>query len=171
MDYVALGCRSLVALVFLVSAVSKVRGGSAYADFLAATRRLAPPWLPVRVSGAAVVAAELAIVLLVAVPGTVRAGFALAVCLLAAFTSAILAALRRAVRAPCACFGASRRPLGYGHVARNLVLMAGSALGLVAYEPVTGDAGAALAAVAAGAVAAIAVALADDLIDLFGPTA
>ncbi|MDP4510771.1 MauE/DoxX family redox-associated membrane protein [Nonomuraea turcica] len=171
MEYVALGCRSLVALLFLVSAASKLRGRSAYADFLAATRRLAPPWPPVRVAAAAVVAAELAIVVLVAVPGTVRAGFALALGLLAAFTCAIAAALRRAERTPCACFGASDRPLGRGHLARNLILMAVSALGLLTYAPVTGDVAAMLTAVAAGAVAAIVVALGDDLIDLFSPTA
>jgi hypothetical protein len=171
MEYVALGCRSLVALLVLVSAASKLRGRSAYTDFLAATRRLAPPWPPVGVAAATVVAAELAIVVLVAVPATVRAGFALAMGLLAAFTCAIAAALRRAERGPCACFGASDRPIGHGHVARNLVLMGVSALGLLTYAPVTGDVAAMLTAVAAGAVAAIVVALGDDLIDLFSPTA
>jgi hypothetical protein len=170
-EYVALGCRSLVALLFLMSAASKLRSRSAYADFLAATRRLAPPWPPVRVAAVAVVAAELAIAALVAAPGTVRAGFALALGLLAAFTYAILAALRRPERAPCACFGASGRPLGYGHVARNLVLMAVSALGLLTDAPVTGDVAAMVTAIATGAVAAIVVALGDDLIDLFSPTA
>jgi uncharacterized membrane protein YphA (DoxX/SURF4 family) len=45
--------------------------------------------------------------------------------LLAAFTALILGNLRQGRRPPCACFGAwSARPVGRGHVIRNLVLMA-----------------------------------------------
>jgi uncharacterized membrane protein YphA (DoxX/SURF4 family) len=45
--------------------------------------------------------------------------------LLLVFTALILGNLRHGRRPPCACFGAwSARPVGRGHVIRNLVLMA-----------------------------------------------
>ncbi|WP_377272714.1 MauE/DoxX family redox-associated membrane protein [Peterkaempfera sp. SMS 1(5)a] len=173
MDYVAVGCRSLLALVFLASAVGKLRGRAAYAGFLAATRRLAPRWAPVSGTAAAVVGAEAAAVLLVAVPVTAAVGCGLAVALLGGFTLAVLAALRRDERAPCACFGTSRRELGYGQVVRNLLLLTAAALGLAASagREVPGDPAGVLTAVAVGAVAAALASFADDFIDLFRPIA
>lgn len=172
MDYLTAGCRSLLALLFLASAAGKLRGAGAYRDFVAATARLAPRFLPARRAAVAVVAAEIAVVVLVAVPATTAAGFLLAVALLTAFTLAILAALRRDERAPCACFGRSRRRLGRGHVVRNLLLLVVAGLGLAgsafAAAGPTDTAGL-LTAVAAGAVGALLVSFADDFIDLFSP--
>lgn len=43
---------------------------------------------------------------------------------LVAFTVLLVAVLRRGEHPPCACFGAvSARPLGWGHVMRNVVLI------------------------------------------------
>ncbi|WP_410050170.1 MauE/DoxX family redox-associated membrane protein, partial [Actinomadura sp. CNU-125] len=111
------GLQSLVAVVFTVSAVSKARSAAAYAEFAADVRRLVPAGPP-RVLAGTVVAGEAAVPVLLAVPGTAPAGFAVAVLLLAGFTAAILGALRRGETAPCRCFGTSGARLGRGHVVR-----------------------------------------------------
>ncbi|MEU6427173.1 MauE/DoxX family redox-associated membrane protein [Microbispora sp. NPDC046973] len=176
MDYLIVGCRTLLALLFLASATGKLRGADAYRDFVAATGRLAPRFLPTRRAAVAVVATEIAIVALVAVPATAAAGFLLAAGLLTAFTLAILAALRRDERAPCACFGRSRRRLGRGHVVRNLLLLVVAGLGFAGSAIPVFPAGPAetagvLTAVTAGAVGALLVSFTDDFIDLFSPAA
>lgn len=171
MEYLAVVCRSLLAVLFLASAVGKLRSRAAYARFTAATARLAPGGPPARRVAAAVVAAELAVVPLVAFPGTVLLGFGLALALLTGFTLAILAALRRNDRAPCACFGGAHGRLGYGQVLRNLILLACAVLGAVAAAVADppGDPAGVLLAVGGGAVAALLVAFADDIVDLFRP--
>ncbi|MFG1805965.1 MauE/DoxX family redox-associated membrane protein [Streptomyces sp. NPDC049040] len=172
MEYAAVGCRSLLALLFLASAGGKLRGPAAYAAFVAATRRMAPRWAPGRALAAAVLGAEAATAVLLAVPATVTAGFCLALALLAAFTVAVVAAVRRDERAPCACFGSARQQLGYGHAARNALLAACAGLGLAtAGNGVPGDPAGVLTAVAVGAVAAAVTAAAEELTDLFRPTA
>ncbi|MGW5264946.1 MauE/DoxX family redox-associated membrane protein [Microbispora sp. NPDC004025] len=174
MDYLTVGCRSLLALLFLASAGGKLRGAGAYRDFVAATGRLAPRFLPTRWAAVAVVATEIAVAALVAVPATATAGFLLAAVLLSAFTLAILAALRRDERTPCACFGRSRRRLGGGHVVRNLLLLVVAGLGLLGSAFAadgSADTAGVLTAVAAGAAGALLVSLADDFIDLFTPVA
>jgi hypothetical protein len=48
-----------------------------------------------------------------------------AIGLLTVFTVMIAAKLRRGEHPPCACFGAwSAKPIGGGHIARNLALIA-----------------------------------------------
>ncbi len=52
---------------------------------------------------------------------------------LVAFTALIVRVLRRGQHPPCACFGGVRaRPLGWGHVVRNAVLMALAVVAVVA---------------------------------------
>lgn len=174
MEYVVVGLRSLIVLVFAVSVASKLRGRRAYAEFVAATGRLSPR----PVAGTAVwrlaawvVAAELAVPVLLLVPVTASLGFAVAAALLVALTGAILLALRRGERAPCRCFGSAEQPLGYPQVVRNLVLLAVCVLGLVGGQlPVAApDPAGALLAVVAGAVAATVVVMADDIAALFRP--
>lgn len=49
--------------------------------------------------------------------------------LLLAFTALILLRLREGKRPPCACFGAlSAKPIGAGHVARNVAMIAAAVL-------------------------------------------
>jgi hypothetical protein len=174
MEYVLVGCRSLIVLVFVVSAVSKLRSRQAYAEFVVATGRLSPRPVAATTArrlAAVAVAAELAVVALALVPATVPAGFGAAAALLLVFTGAILLALRRGVRAPCRCFGSSEQPLGYAQVVRNAVLLAVATLGLaggLATAPSPELAGA-LVAVVAGGVAAAMVVVADDIASLFRP--
>lgn len=174
MEYVLVGCRSLVALVFVVSLVGKLRGGWAYAEFVAATGRLAPRRVSpggARRLATVVAAVEVAIVTLMLAPAATPIGFATATTLLLAFTGAILLALRRGERAPCRCFGSARHALGYPQVVRNLVLLSVCVLGLVGGQLSTTapDPARALLAVVAGAVAATAVVMSDDIVALFGP--
>jgi hypothetical protein len=172
MEYVVVGLRGLIVLVFVVSAASKLRGRHAYAEFVAATGRLSPRPLRAAMArrlAAGVVAVELAVVALVLAPRITSIGFAVAATLLLAFTGAILLALRRGERAPCRCFGSAEQPLGYPHVVRNLVLLAACALGLVGGQLVVSSPspGGALLAVAAGALVATVVAISDDITALF----
>jgi hypothetical protein len=71
--------------------------------------------------------------------------------------------------APCACFGATERPLNAGHLVRDVVLLlasvGGIALAAGADNRPTGLAGA-IVGLAAGGVAGALVVRLDDLIDL-----
>lgn len=172
MEYVVVGLRSLIVLVFAASVASKLRGRRAYAEFVAATGRLSPR--PVATATArrlatVVVATELAVVALVLVPVTAWVGFAVATALLVAFTAAILLALRRGERAPCRCFGSAELPLGYPQVVRNLVLLMVCVLGGVggSLPAAAAEAPGAVLAVLAGALAATVVVMADDIVALF----
>ncbi|MEU8172870.1 MauE/DoxX family redox-associated membrane protein [Microbispora hainanensis] len=158
MAYLFAFCRLLTGIVFLMSAVSKLRGRAAYEEFTAATRALVR--LPARPVAALVVTAEAAVAPLLAWPPTVLAGFCLALGLLVAFTVAIAVALRRGRRVSCRCFGASAVPVGPGHLVRNAVFLAAAAAGAVQAGAGTvlaglGPAGFAAVALAAGAAAVL----------------
>ncbi|WP_432870062.1 MauE/DoxX family redox-associated membrane protein [Microbispora rosea] len=158
MAYLFAFCRLLTGIVFLMSAVSKLRGRAAYEEFTAATRALVR--LPSRPVAALVVAAEITVAPLLAWRPTALAGFCVALGLLVAFTAAIVVALRRGRRVPCRCFGASAVPVGTGHLARNAVLIAAATAGAVhagtgAAFVGLGPAGLAAVALAAGAVAVL----------------
>lgn len=167
MWYVALTCRVLLAAVFAVALLSKLRGAEV---FVSATRRLLPPrWADLdRVAAVAVAATELAVLALFAFPDTSRYGFVLAAGLLTAFTAGIWAALRRGESAPCRCFGASSTPLGRSHLIRNMLLGAIALLGALAPSGSIALAGV-LLAVATGLVLATLVVNLDVLVDLFAP--
>ena len=176
MTYLLLGSRCLLAVVFLASFVSKVRGRARYAGYLAATRRLTPRWasrVPAGTLAAVVVAAEAAVPLLLAVPALVPAGLALSIVLLSGFAVATAAALRRGDRAPCHCFGSSQRRLDGGHVVRDAFLAAVAVAGIVAAASGVGPLEATRAAVVAAvsAAAAVAVLVSDTAADVFRPTA
>jgi hypothetical protein len=169
-NYLFAVCRLLTGIVFLGSAVSKLRGRTAYEEFTAATRSLAPR-LPARPVAALVVAAEVAVAPLLGWRPTVQAGFITALGLLAAFTVAIVIALRRGRRVPCRCFGASAVPVGPGHLIRNAALIAAASAGAVlagsgAAPGDLGPAGLAAVALAAGA-AAVLLSAAGDIAGLF----
>ncbi|MFD1497354.1 MauE/DoxX family redox-associated membrane protein [Streptosporangium lutulentum] len=171
MAYVVLACQVLVAVVFAAAVISKW-SGKAFAEFTASTGRLLPPrlagWRPAR----GVFAAELAAVVLLAVPTTAVIGFALSAVLLTGFAAGIAGALRRGERTPCRCFGAAGTRLGPAHLVRNLVLAVIAAVGLAVSlsapaAPVQ-PAPAAVLVVASLAGAALVIRM-DDLITLFAP--
>ena len=113
----------LLGVVFLVSGGSKLAAGPAWPDQargLGAPPVVVPvlPWLEI-VLGA---------LLVVQLAPVLAASIALVV--LVAFTALIVRRLAEGAHPPCACFGAwSSKPLGRGHVARNVGFMA---LGVVA---------------------------------------
>lgn len=174
MEYVLIGLRSALVVVFVASAASKLRGRRAFAEFVTATTQLFPWRAPARLIhtlAAAVVATELAIVALLLLPATVPIGFAAATGLLLAFTGAILIALRRGNRTPCRCFGAAEQPLGRTHVIRNAGLLILGAAGLAGslVTSATPDLPVALVSAGSGAVLALPAILADDIASLFRP--
>ncbi|MEV6299143.1 MauE/DoxX family redox-associated membrane protein [Actinoplanes sp. NPDC051861] len=167
MSYFVLGSAIALAVVFLVSGISKVRDWPA---FLESTAQLLPPGsLPVTPVAWVVVVAEFAAVALM--PVVPALGLGLAALLLIAFGIATAVAVRRGQRAACRCFGAlSGRPLGVGHVVRNgvLAVLALSALLALFRGGALHPAGIVLAVVGGSVVAALVV-LGDDIADLFVP--
>jgi len=171
MTYLFLACRFMLAGIFVVSLISKVRSGRAYADF----RRSIDDWkvVPRRWSApiaAGVVAGEAAVVLLLALPRTAPIGFVAAVLLLTAFTAGISVVLRRRRTVTCQCFGVSTTPVGAAHMVRNLLLLALCVTG--ALTATAGGArptapGAALA-LSVAAVGVLVVVRFDDLVALTG---
>ena len=172
MSYLTLSLRCLVGVVFAVAAAGKLRGRRAFGEFLESLQPLAVvPARWRRAAAIATVGAEVVVVALLALPGAGAAGgFALAAVLLAAFAVAIRAAVRRGVRAPCRCFGASSTPLDRPHVARNACLGVAAAAGAVlahATAPAAPHPGGVVLALASGGVLALLVTRLDDLVELF----
>ncbi|MEW9551988.1 MauE/DoxX family redox-associated membrane protein [Nonomuraea sp. NPDC050783] len=135
--YIGFACRILLAVVFLAAAVSKVRGRRARAEFRASLGAfgVSPRRRPA--VAAAVITGELATAVLLVADVTALAGLAAGAALLAAFTMAIGAALRRGTPASCRCFGASAQPLGRRHLVRNAILLSVVALGVTGASPAT----------------------------------
>jgi uncharacterized membrane protein YphA (DoxX/SURF4 family) len=108
---------ALLGVTFLVAGGSKIAAGQAWpeqARGLGAPSFVIPvlPWFEI----------ALGAVLVVQVSRVAAAVIALAV--LAAMTALIIRRLAQGEHPPCACFGAwSAKPLGWGHVARNGMLM------------------------------------------------
>lgn len=115
-------CAVGVGAVFVVAGASKVASGSRWsheARALGAPAWATPlvPWWEIGVG------ATLAVGTLQPFPA------AAALFTLAVFTTLLVRVLRRGQHPPCACFGAwSAEPLGWRHVARNVVLAALAAL-------------------------------------------
>jgi hypothetical protein len=170
--YVVMVCRCLAGVVFVVSAFSKLRSGSAFRRFRLWLAGLPVPVARSRAGPVAVViaAAEAAIVVLVALPWTVRAGLVLAAAVLAVFTAGTWLAVARGAGEPCQCFGASASPLSGRHVVRDVLLCAAAAAGALG----AGSGGARPAGVvvslAVGFAIALFVVFLDDLAALFATT-
>jgi hypothetical protein len=124
MSLVVVAAQCLLAAVFAVSAVAKVRHGEAFRRFVAALR------LPVRRAAVGVVSAELCAAVLLSVPVSAPAGFALALALLILFSAALARGLRLGVRTSCGCFGESAGSSGRAELVRNAALAAVAAAGL-----------------------------------------
>jgi Methylamine utilisation protein MauE len=177
MEYLSVACRCLTGLVFVASAVGKLRGGAAFNEFVRTTRILLGTALQVRgidkatirFVAVAIITAEVAIPVLLVVPATARIGLGLAMLLLLGFGIGIAAAVRKGVRTSCRCFGASSTPLKTWHLIRNAVLLLVAGTGvLLGHDSLRGvdPAGLAIAGGAAAILAALVV-RADDLIELF----
>jgi hypothetical protein len=181
-EYVVVAARGLVAVVFAVSALSKLRSRQAFEELVGSLRQFGVPVAWRRPVGGAVAILESAVVVLLcgavvfgsdsgtAARSVVGMGFALATVLLIAFTAGIARALRRGAEAPCRCFGASSTPLGRRHLVRNGLLLVSTVTGLLGalVGPVDPpDLGGAAVALLAGLVCGALVTAFDDLVDLF----
>lgn len=171
MNHLDLTCRFLLATVFLVAGASKLRGPAA-ADLRSTV--LAMGVRPRALAGAVAAmmpAAEGTVVVLLAVPVTVVAGYLAAAVLLLGFTAGITTALRRGQAVQCRCFGTGGGVMSRRHVARNMLLVAVAAVGLATHLAGTGSAPAPAAvalSAAVGAIIATAVIRSDDLAYLLG---
>jgi methylamine utilization protein MauE len=169
--YLELACRLLLVTVFATAVAGKISSRAAWTAFVDSLDRMdaVGPRL-LRPAAWASLAAEIAISLLLVLPGHAyaAAGFVVAIGLLGAFTVAIASAIRRGKTAPCRCFGASVTPLGRSHVLRNSALVVLAAVGLTAAlrgGPV--DLAPAVVAAATGVVVGLLVTRLDDLLALF----
>lgn len=132
MSATEIGLRTVLAAVFAVAFLSKVRSGTAFAEF--ATTLGDFGWLRGQrqaIVALAVPAAEAALVVLLVIPVTAVAGFTSAVMMLMVFTGVTgrEVAAGRVVR--CRCFGGGGARIGRAQLTRNLVLLGCAAAGLV----------------------------------------
>ncbi|MFG1948730.1 MauE/DoxX family redox-associated membrane protein [Nonomuraea sp. NPDC048826] len=156
-------CQVVLAVVFAVSAVTKIRSVAALRAF--ASSLTAVPSGSRMTVAVGVAGAEAAVPFLMLVPPL---GLALSGLLLAGFTAVIVASMRAGVRTPCRCFGGSATPLGPVHVTRNALLLLVVVTGLIALVRPGGQApleGLAVAA-SAGLVGAVLLIVLDDIVDL-----
>jgi hypothetical protein len=118
----------LIVFVFAASAVGKAVAFGRFRDGIPALwpvpRRSLTPLAGL------VVAGELAVVVLAAVPATRAVGLILAAALLLAFSVVIVRTLRAASGAACNCFGGAIVPLAPRHLLRNGFLLASVVAGL-----------------------------------------
>jgi hypothetical protein len=166
---VEVALRTMLAVVFGVAFVSKVRSRAAYAEFAASLGDIS--WLAGgrRLSASvAIPALEVAVTILLAVPFAVSWGFGTGAVLLAVFTAVTGAQVAKGRQIRCRCFGTSGGQIGPAQIARNLVMLALSIAGL-ALAPVShGAVGAAglIVAVGLALLAGVAVVRWDDLASL-----
>jgi len=171
--YLALACRCAVGVVFLVSVSGKLRSRPAFEAFVSWLAALPVPLVSrrPRVAAAVMAAAEALLVVLVALPWTVRPGLVLAAVVLGVFTAGTWLAVARGADAPCQCFGVTASPLGRRHVARDALLGA-AALAGAASATAGGGVHPAAAAIGLGAGLVVAgfIVFLDDLATLFTGT-
>lgn len=169
--------RLVLAMVFMLSAVSKVCSRSAYSGFRGAVTALggrpAARAAAARFGAAlpaAVPVSEAVVAVCLLVPATAPAALLAALALLLAFTGALGRAVRRGATVSCHCFGSSPYRLGRPQLARNAFLLAITALGLPGSDLGPGALSTMAPALPVAVVAALAltwaVALWDDLADL-----
>ncbi|MEV6237011.1 MauE/DoxX family redox-associated membrane protein [Lentzea sp. NPDC051838] len=157
------GAVVLCGLVLLVSAVSKVRTRSDYADFVASVPAFGIPQQWTRLFAVLTVVAEFGIAGLLLI-GYWTAGLILAAGMFAVLTAVVWRAVSRRSGAVCRCFGRARTTLTHRHTARNAFLLAAAVLGLSTTDST--DLAVAWLAAAVGVIGAVLVVRFDDLADL-----
>ena len=171
MAAVEVALRTLLAVVFGVAFISKVRSRAAYAEFTASLGDIR--WLGGgrrQAASAVIPVLEAAVTLMLVVPAVVPLGFGVGVALLAGFTAVTAREVSKGHAIRCRCFGAGGGQIGPAQIARNVVLLALSIGGLaLALAPVGhGGVGAAGLVIAIGLalVAGLAIVRWDDLASL-----
>jgi hypothetical protein len=171
---VSLACRLLVGTVFAVSAMAKLRSRGTWRSYSSWLAGL--PLKPLRghAAPALLSGADVAVVVLVAIPVSPPIGLAAGAAMSMALTLGLATAVRRGSRQPCHCFGSSSEPLSALHVVRNALLLVLAATGVAcaiagARAPAPGPAEAALAVVG-GLTAALLIIFFGDVAALLRPT-
>lgn len=167
MSAVAVWCAAVLAGVFAVSAVAKLRDPAA---FRAAVRAFGVPAAAVGPVARAVPVGEAVVAVLLVPPPTRAVALVAAALLLVAFSVGIVRVLRRGVPTRCACFGRSGAPVAPRHVVRNAALVAVAGLGLAAGGVAPDPLATVVAVLAAVPVVAVVVVL-DDLAAVLAPPA
>jgi uncharacterized membrane protein YphA (DoxX/SURF4 family) len=123
-DWIPIAASIVVGVVFLVAGASKIAAG---AEWPVQARGLGAPAVTIPL----VPWVEIAIGAILVVQVARQPAALAATAMLVVFTVLIVMQLAQGRRPPCACFGAwSAKPLGAGHVARNVALIALSVLAL-----------------------------------------
>lgn len=161
--------RCLLAMVFTCSAGAKLRSGGAFRAFRDWLGDLPIPGAPRQagILAAALAGAEAAIVVLVVLPWTVLAGFALAAAALAVFAAGTWLAIARGTNATCNCFGTQGARLGRRHVVRDVGLLVVAMTGAVASNAHGARPAGVAVSVAAAAFLAVLIVFLDDVLSLF----
>jgi hypothetical protein len=122
--------RIAIGVLFAASAFGKLTARRDFELAVAGFRLLPRRWVPA--AAVAVPAAEVLVVLLVGVGGSLLVpGLLLAILLLAVFSAVLVSALRRGLDVGCNCFGPGVRLVQPADVARNAALVLCAAGGLV----------------------------------------
>jgi hypothetical protein len=154
MQQLAWTLRLAVAFVLLAAAAGKLRAGqAARAELALAVRRLGAPARLVGPVTQATLVSELAIAVLVCVPGTALLGGLAAIALFGAFAAGVARLVATNSGVACRCFG-NASELDVRHVVRNLILLAvaGGAASATMLAPHGGISPLALVVAAASAV-------------------
>ena len=124
-DWIPVVAAIVVGVVFCVAGASKISAGP---DWPVQARGLGAPPITIPI----VPWVEIAIGAVLVVQVARRPAAIVALAMLLIFTVLIVQQLARGQRPPCACFGAwSAKPLGAGHVVRNVALIVGATLALL----------------------------------------
>ncbi|MDT7727581.1 MAG: hypothetical protein QOI21_4157 [Actinomycetota bacterium] len=163
-----LAARIVIGLVLVVSLTQKTLRPKDFTRWL--TRLDVVPGSWAGVVATAMAGVEAVAVVLLALPGTYRAGLGLAAVVTAFFAASIFWLARRGTTEPCHCFGASStRPMGRTEIVRNLVLTAVAGVAAVAGPQPSLAFGDGLLAVSLGGALAVLTVRLDDLVWLFAP--
>jgi uncharacterized membrane protein YphA (DoxX/SURF4 family) len=123
-DWIPVAASIVVGVVFLVAGASKIAAG---AEWPVQARGLGAPAVTIPL----VPWVEIAIGAVLVVQVARQPAALAATAMLVVFTVLIVVQLAQGRRPPCACFGAwSAKPLGAGHVVRNVALIALSVIAL-----------------------------------------
>lgn len=159
-----LAARALLVVVFAGAVAGKLRSTRAFAEFVESVTAMVPTWLPARGVAALVVAGEGAAAVVLLVPVTRLAGYALSVLMLAAFAAGIARTVHAGARVRCSCFGAGGGQLGSGHIVRNALLIAAACVGALSDTAATAPG--ALVALTAGALLGLVTVRWEDIVFL-----
>lgn len=123
-------CKLLICMTFLLASLSKVRDISAFATAIREFQLV--PAKTSHILAYAIIYGEWLVCLLLLWTQTEAWAFLVAAVLLAVFSGALLATLRRELRISCNCFGTGGGPASYVEVYRNLFLTVICLVGLLA---------------------------------------